>query len=134
MLEEIEKDNENLFDKIKETLGDKISKVRPTTRLKSSAVCLVSGEGVSFEMEKLMAELPGENPMGPVKAERILEINSNHELFKALQKVYESNPDKLGKFAEVLYSQALLIEGFKLEDPIEFANNMTELLIEASKS
>jgi molecular chaperone HtpG len=80
-----------------------------------------------------MAELPGENPMGAVKAERILEINTNHELFKALSKVYESQPEKLKKYAEVLYSQALLIEGFKLDDPVTFANNMTELLIDAAK-
>ncbi|MGB6128754.1 MAG: molecular chaperone HtpG [Psychrilyobacter sp.] len=135
MLDEVEKDNSDLFTKIKEALGDKISKVRPTTRLKSSAVCLVSGtNGVSFEMEKLMAEMPGDNPMGGVKAERILEINSNHELFKALIKVNEIHPENLNKYAEVLYSQALLIEGFQLEDPMEFANNMTDLLIEASKN
>jgi molecular chaperone HtpG len=135
MLDEVEKDNKDLFTKIKEALGDKVSKVRPTTRLKSSAVCLVSGtDGISFEMEKLMAEMPGENPMGAVKAERILEINSNHELFKALKKVSDTHPEKLEKYAKVLYSQALLIEGFKLEDPMEFANDMTELLIEASKN
>ncbi len=135
MLDEVEKDNSDLFTKIKEALGDKVSKVRPTTRLKSSAVCLVSGtDGISFEMEKLMAEMPGENPMGAVKAERILEINSNHELFKALIKVNEVHPENLKKYAEVLYSQALLIEGFQLEDPIEFANNMTDLLIKASKN
>jgi molecular chaperone HtpG len=135
MLDEVEKDNSDLFTKIKEALGDKISKVRPTTRLKSSAVCLVSGTGgISFEMEKLMAEMPGDNPMGAIKAERILEINSNHELFKALIKVNEVHPENLSKYAEVLYSQALLIEGFQLEDPIEFANNMTDLLIEASKN
>jgi molecular chaperone HtpG len=135
MLDEVEKDNSDLFTKIKEALGDKISKVRPTTRLKSSAVCLVSGTGgISFEMEKLMAETPGDNPMGAIKAERILEINSNHELFKALIKVNEVHPENLSKYAEVLYSQALLIEGFQLEDPIEFANNMTDLLIEASKN
>ncbi len=90
--------------------------------------------GISFEMEKLMAEMPGDNPMGAIKAERILEINSNHELFKALIKVNEVHPENLSKYAEVLYSQALLIEGFQLEDPIEFANNMTDLLIEASKN
>jgi len=135
MLDEVEKDNSDLFTKIKEALGDKVSKVRPTTRLKSSAVCLVSGTGgISFEMEKLMAEMPGDNPMGAIKAERILEINSNHELFKALIKVNEVHPENLSKYAEVLYSQALLIEGFQLEDPIEFANNMTDLLIEASKN
>ena len=134
MLEEIEKNNEDLFTKIKEVLGNKVSKVRPTTKLKSSAVCLSSGgNGVSFEMEKLMAELPGENPMGTIKAERILEINSNHELFKALVKVNETHPEKLKKYAEVLYSQALLIEGLPLENPIEFANDMTELLIDASQ-
>jgi len=135
MLDEIEKDNSDLFTKIKEALGDKVSKVRPTTRLKSSAVCLVSGtNGISFEMEKLMAEIPGETSMGAIKAERILEINSDHKLFKALIKVNETHPENLNKYAEVLYSQALLIEGFQLEDPIEFASNMTDLLIEASKN
>ncbi|MCK5780376.1 MAG: molecular chaperone HtpG [Psychrilyobacter sp.] len=134
ILDEVEKDNKDLFEKIKEILGSKVSDVKPTTRLKSSAVCLTSGSnGISFEMEKLMAEMPGENPMGPIKADRILEINSNHELFKALKSIYEKSPETLDKYAKVLYSQALLIEGFKLEDPMEFANDMTALIIEASK-
>ena len=76
LLEEKEEENKDLLEKIKEHLGNKISSVRLSKRLKTSAVCLVSGEaGISFEMEKVLSEMPGETPMSGMKAERILEIN-----------------------------------------------------------
>jgi len=133
LVEEIEKDNKSLFDKIKESLGDKVSGVKASTRLKSSAVCLTSGEGISFEMEKVMKQMPGADAMGPVKAEKVLEINPNHDLFKALQNVSKTHPEDIKDFSSLLYSQAMLVEGFELEDPIEFANKMAKLMIKASK-
>lgn len=133
-LEEKAKDNKDMLEKIKESLSGKVSDVRLTSRLKSSAVCLVSGEGISFEMEKVMAEMPGNdaNPMGGMKADRILEINPDHELFSALNKLYEKSPADINDIADLLYSQSLLIEGFKLDDPMEFANKMSNLMIKAS--
>jgi molecular chaperone HtpG len=131
-LEEKEKENKELLEKIQKELEGKVSKVRLTNRLKSSPVCLVSGDGVSFEMEKVMSEMPNANPMGDIKAERILEINPNHELFMALDKLYKSNNEEIKDIAYLLYSQALLIEGFKLDDPVEFSNIMANLIIKTS--
>ena len=63
----------------------------------------------------------------------ILEINPNHELFKTLEKVNENNPDKVKEYAKILYSQALLIEGLPLENPVEFSNLMVKLMVDANK-
>ena len=68
-----------------------------------------------------------------IKAQRVLELNPNHDLFKALEKVYTSNPAELEDYAKLLYSQALLMEGFPLKDPVEFSNKMCELMIKSSK-
>ena len=133
LIEELEKNNKELLDLIKEGIKEQVTEVKLTNRLKSSPVCLVSGQGVSFEMEKVMKDIPGENPFGPVVADRILEINPNHPLFEALQKLLVSNKDEIKDFAELLYSQALLIEGFPLDDPVEFSNKMANLMIKTSK-
>ena len=133
LIEELEKNNKELLDLIKEGIKEQVTEVKLTNRLKSSPVCLVSGQGVSFEMEKVMKDMPGENPFGPVVADRILEINPNHPLFEALQKLLVSNKDEIKDFAELLYSQALLIEGFPLDDPVEFSNKMANLMIKTSK-
>ena len=133
LIEELEKNNKELLELIKEGIKEQVTEVKLTNRLKSSPVCLVSGQGVSFEMEKVMKDMPGENPFGPVVADRILEINPNHPLFEALQKLLVSNKDEIKDFAELLYSQALLIEGFPLDDPVEFSNKMANLMIKTSK-
>ncbi len=127
------KDEKKPFlDKIKELLTGKVSDVVLSKRLSDSAVCLVSGEGnVSFGMEKAIANTQAEEK---AKADRILELNPNHALFQAIEKAYDTNSANLGEYANLIYSQALLIEGFPLENPVEFANSMNKLLIEnASK-
>mgnify|MGYP004459497737 FL=1 len=129
---EIEKQNEDnkpLLDSLKEALGDKVVDVKVSGRLKTHPVCLVSSEGLSFEMEKVLAQMPGqENAM---KAGRILEINPNHAIFKALQTI--TDQDKIKDYAKLLYDQALLIEGFEVEDPIAFSNKICELMIKANQ-
>lgn len=130
-LEELQKEKQSLLDIIKESLSDKVSDVKLSKRLKDSPVCLVSGEGLSMEMEKVLKNLPT-NP--DVKASKILEINPNHELLKILEKVYESNPDKVKEYAKILYSQALLIEGLPLDNPVEFSNLMVQLMVDANKN
>ena len=129
-LDELEKEKQSLLDIIKESLNDKVSDVKLSKRLKESPVCLVSGEGLSMEMEKVLKNMP-QNP--DVKASKILEINPNHELFKTLEKVNESNPEKVKEYAKILYSQALLIEGLPLENPVEFSNLMVKLMVDANK-
>ncbi|MFA5235356.1 MAG: molecular chaperone HtpG [Bacilli bacterium] len=127
--EDLKEQKKPLLEKIKELLKGKVQDVVISKRLADSPVCLVSGEGVSFEMEKVLQQTPQEQKP---KAERILEINPHHDLFKALERLYLKDPIKLAKYADLLYSQALLIEGFPLENPLEFSKAMIELMIETS--
>lgn len=131
--EEVEKlteEHTDLLTSLKEALTEQVSEVNLSTRLTDSPVCLVSGEGLSLEMEKVLANMPQGNNM---KANRILEINPNHELFTMLESIHKENPEKISKYATLLYSQALLIEGLKLENPVEFSNLMVELMVESNK-
>lgn len=121
-------ENKNLLESLKEALKDQVSDVRLSGRLKTHPVCLVSDEGLSFEMEKVLSQMPEGAP--DVKAKRILELNSTHPLIEALGKIPS---DKVKDYADLLYSQALLIEGFTLEDPVKFSNQLAQLMIDASK-
>jgi len=125
--ETIAKDNENLIKAIKEALDNKIADVKISNRLKSSAVCLVSdNNGISLSMEQVFAE--ANNPM--FKARRILEINPHHELFGRLQTIFsqDATSDTFKDYCDLLYTQALLIEGILPEDPIAFANKIAQLM------
>ena len=130
-IEKLEKEKESLLNAIKEQLKDSVEDVRISQRLKDSPVCLVSGEGLSMEMEKVLNQLPNKPE---AKAKRILEINANHELFATLEHIHQNNPDELHKYAKLLYNQALLIEGMPLENPVEFNNLMVELLVQSKKA
>jgi len=126
----LKEDKKPIVEKLKEILVGKVSDVVLSKRLSDSPVCLVSGDGVSFEMEKVLQNTAqGQKP----KADRILEINPHHPLFNALEKIYANNEDKLTKYAQLLYSQALLIEGFPLENPLEFSMDMAQLMVENVK-
>ena len=125
--EEIAKDNEALIKAIKEQLGGKVADVRVSNRLKSSAVCLVSGDsGISLSMEQILAEMN----QSMFKASRILELNPTHELFATLQKLHASAPDSASfrDYCDLLYGQALLMEGIAPEDPVSFANLVAKLM------
>ena len=125
--ENIAKTNEDLIKDIKETLGDKVSDVKISSRLKSSAVCLVADEmGPSFAMEQVFAET--NNPM--FKAKRILEINPKHDLFARLQKIHEAGKEdaQFKDYCNLLYAQALLIEGIMPDDPAAIANQIAQLM------
>ncbi|MDR4968038.1 MAG: molecular chaperone HtpG, partial [Acholeplasmataceae bacterium] len=126
-LKEKEKENKDILKAIKKALKEKVKDVKLSARLKESAVCLVSGEGLSLEMEKILKQMPNQTDL---KADRILEINPDHDLFKALQKIYEVDAKKIDGYASILYHQALLIEGLPIEDPTEFSNNLVKLMIE----
>ena len=129
-LEELKEVKKPLIDALKESLVNEVNEVKISERLVDSPVCLVSGEGISFEMEKALSQNPTGNSL---KATRILEINPNHELFNAIEKAYESSKEDLDKYAKLLLNQALLIEGMPLKDPVEFSKLMCELMIKASK-
>lgn len=128
-IKKLNEDNKDMFTLMKETLPD-IKEVRFTNRLKTHPVCLVSSEGVSFEMEKVLNQMPdGQN----IKAGRILEINPNHAIFNALQSLFEKDKEKINDYASLLYDQALLIEGFSIDDPVEFSNKVCQLMVDANK-
>lgn len=131
-LEKKAEENKDLLAGIKEVLGEKVKEVKISSRLVDDPVCLSSEEGMSFEMEKVLSAMPEGNPYG-MKATRILEINPNHEIFAALQKVYEQDHDAVKDYADLLYDQALLIEGFPIENPTEFSRKICEFMVKASK-
>ncbi len=131
IIKDLETKNQSLLEKIKEALKGEVDDVKLSTRLTESPVCLVSGEGLSFEMEKVINQMPGDKEM---KAKKILEINPQHELFKAIEKLHQSNSEAIDDYAEILYNQALLIEGLEIKDPVGFSNKMVKLLIKAANS
>ena len=129
-IKELNEQKKPMLDAIKEALKEDVIDVVISKRLTDSAVCLVSGDGVSFEMEKVLSNMPNNKD---IKANKILEINPNNEIFKSLENIYLNNPSDISDYAFLLYSQALLIEGFPLKDPVEFSNKMCELIIKSSK-
>ncbi|WP_142415536.1 molecular chaperone HtpG [Hathewaya massiliensis] len=123
--EEENKENKELFEHMKEILKDKVKEVKASKRLKNHAVCLANEGEVSIEMEKVLSAMPNNQN---IKADKVLEINTNHNVFKALKDAYENDKEKLQLYTELLYNQALLIEGLSINDPVEFTNNICELM------
>jgi len=115
----------DFFEALLKALDGKVTSVVPTTRLKSHPVCLTSGTGISLEMERVLQSQPGAEDM-PMKAERVLELNINHPVYAKLQSI---EGDALADYANLLYNQALLIEGFPVEDPVEFSNAICRLMV-----
>ena len=109
---------------IKEALGDKVTEVKASTRLKTHPVCLSSGQGITFEMEKYFAAVQPEMGM---KAKRILEINVDHPAFLAFESARIIDPEKAKKYAQIFYNQALLIAGLPLEDPSAYTDLLCSL-------
>ncbi len=128
-IEKVVEDNKDFITALKDSLNGKVKDVIVSKRLVDSPVCLVSGEGLSFEMEKVLAQNKGN---GEVKAEKILEINPHHPIFNSLKSLYETNKDELSNYADLLLDQAMLIEGMPLQDPVGFSNKMCELMIKST--
>lgn len=114
-----------IFTAMKKVLGERVKAVRASRRLKSHAVCLANEGELSIEMEKVLSAMPGSQGL---KAEKVLEINTDHEVYKALARVHGSDPDKFQLFTEILYNQALLIEGLPLEDPVDFTSKVCQIM------
>ncbi len=112
------------LDFIRETLGAKVDGVKASTRLKTHPVCLTCGEGLTFEMEKYFTAV---QPDLGLKAKRILEVNTNHPAFAALESARETNPEKAKKYAEILYQQACLIAGLPIENPSDYTDLLCSL-------
>ena len=130
-LEKKAEESKDMLDGLKEALGEKVKEVKLSTRLVDDPVCLSADEGMSFEMEKVLSAMPDGNPYG-MKATRILEINPSHPIFTALQNVYAQDKDAVKDYAQLLYDQALLIEGFPIDDPAEFSRKICEFMVKAA--
>lgn len=127
--EKIKEEEEKSADMLKElsdALEGKVAKVTLSQRLKSHPVCLTSEGEISLEMEKVLNAMPTDQK---IKAQRVLEINPEHEIFAKLKAISDSgDKEKLGKYANILYTQALLIEGISIENPVEFSNLICGLM------
>ncbi len=119
-----EEENADMLKAMADSLGDSVAKVVLSKRLKSHPVCISSEGEITLEMEKVLNSMPGDQK---VKAQRVLEINPDHEIFGKLTAA-SSDSEKLGKYAKLLYTQALLIEGMPVENPVEFSNLICELM------
>lgn len=122
-----EEEMKELLSFMKDSLEGKVKEVKLSERLKSHPVCLSTGSGLSIEMEKVINSMPvGEEK---VSAEKILEINKDHEVLDVIKKTFDvGDIDKVKLYTNLLYNQALLIEGMTVEDPIEFSNNVCSLI------
>ena len=111
---------------MKEALGDKVLRVAVSARLTDAPACIVAEGPISLEMERVLAMGPGGDQ---VKADRVLEINANHDIFKTLQKAQEEgNTEKIKQYTTILYDQSLLVEGLPIEDPAAYAEAVCLLM------
>ncbi|MGN0639086.1 MAG: molecular chaperone HtpG [Huintestinicola sp.] len=121
----LSEDNKDMLALITEALGGKIKECRISDKLKSHPVCISSFGQISLEMEKILNQNPQNQK---VTSEKVLEINPNHKIFAAMQKLFETDKDKFKDYASILYDQALLIEGMQIDDPVEFSNKVCSLM------
>ena len=125
--EKIAQENTDLLTAVKNALGGKITEVKISSRLKTSPVCLISSDsGISLSMEQILSEI--DKPM--LKAQRVLELNPNHAVFRTIQKLHADNAsaDIFKDYCELLYGQALLMEGMTPDDPVGFAHKVAALM------
>lgn len=121
-----ESGQKELFDEMKSLLADKVKAVKASKRLKSHPVCLSTEGEVSIEMEKILQAMPNSQD---VKADKVLEINVNHAVFQSLKDAYAGDKEKLALYTNLLYHQALLIEGLPIQDPVAFTNDICKVMV-----
>ena len=129
-IEILKEENENSSDMlsyIKECIG-KVESVKFTGNLKKHPVCLTSEGDLSVEMEKVLKKMPGAEAEAP-KANVVLEINKDHPVASKIKQLYESDKEKLSSYAKILYNEACLIGGVAIENPAEFCELISELMI-----
>lgn len=118
--------NKDLFAEMKKLLDGKVKDVRVSKRLKSHPVCLAADGDISLEMEKVLNAMPNNQQ---IEAEKVLEINPDHNVYQSLKTAFESDKEKFGLYTNLLYNQALLIEGMPVKDPVEFSNNICKVMM-----
>ncbi len=128
-IEVLEAENKELLDNIKESLGSRVDKVSLSTKLVDSPVCISTQNGLSLNMEQTINQVPGDEK---AKASKVLEVNPNHEIFKAMNE-YKGDKELIKKYSDVLYDEAMLLEGFEVEDKATFIKNLNELMLKSLK-
>ena len=123
--EEEERVNTDLFNSMKDILGDKVKLVKKSKILKNHPVCLTTEGELSLEMEKILKNMGNDQEL---KADRVLELNIDHPVYEKLKKAKEEDPDRFKIYTKLLYDQALLMENLPIDDPIEFANNIAKIM------
>ena len=118
-------DNKDMLDFMTEALDGKVKAVRLSQRLKSHPVCISSEGAITLEMEKVLNAMPATDK---VQAQRVLELNANHPIFAKLTQLFQDDKEKLKNYTQLLYTQAMMIEGFPVEDPVTFCNQICELM------
>ena len=118
-------DNKEMFDIMKETIGEEIQGVKFTNRLKKHPVCLSNEGVVSAQMEKVLNSMPNDNN---IKAQMVLEINKNHPIAEKIKTLYKENKDELKNYTKILFAEAKLIEGMQIENPTEISNLICDII------
>ena len=121
-------ENKDLLTFMKDALDGKVKQVILSQKLKTHPVCLSTDGAISLEMEKVLNSMPNQENQEKITAERVLEINTNHPIFQKLSDLYANDKETLKQYASLLYTQALLIEGVKIDDPLEFSNQVCGLM------
>ena len=122
-------ENKDMLAFLKDALDGKVQAVVLSKKLKTHPVCLSTSGAISMEMEKVLNSIPNAEHE-KVQAQRVLEINANHPVFEKLCALYGSDREKLKTYASLLYTQALLIEGAPIDDPVAFSNQICSLMAE----
>lgn len=122
---QLAEEHKDLLAALKDALGDKVKEVKLSSQLKSHAVCLSTDGMISTEMEKVLNAMPAREK---IKAQRVLELNPEHPVFQKLEALQGTDRERLKLYAELLYDQALLMEGIALEDPADFAQKICQIM------
>ena len=125
-IEKREEDAKETLDFVRETLGERVAKVKLSHKLVSAPVCLTTEGGVTLEMERYFRSMP-DTGMQPPKATRVLELNADSPAFAALESAVKADPERARKLVEILHAQALLIAGEELPDPAQYAEDVCSL-------
>jgi len=127
-----ETEHKDILDFVKESLDGKVVAVRLSQKLKSHPVCLAAQGEISLEMERYFKAMQGRQPEsmpGDMRAQRVLELNAGHPSFNALKEAFENDKEKAARYVKLLYGQALLAAGVPLDDPVEFSELISSLMI-----
>ncbi len=125
-LDEKNENSKEMLEEMKKYLGDDVSAVKFSNSIGNHAVSLSAEGYVSLEMARVLSQMPGSD--GSMKAQLVLEINSNHKIAETLFNLFANDKEKLEKYTKLLYNQARLISGLSVDNPTEFADMITDLM------